>query len=611
MKKYPIFIIFLCLVTAVAHAEERWALLIGIDQYSNDIITPLRGASHDAYTLRDVLVKQAKFPSDNVFCLTSDDKGSLPNLGNILTKLDYIASEAKQGDVFLFFFAGHGVSIDEQNYLLAYESDIRPFLLPKTALSVEELNHYLGKIQSGNTILILDACRNNPSSGRGDEDNLMTESFVDDVKDIQFRATIYACKTGQRAYEWPGKERGIFSVVLEEALNGKADKDLDGKVTLHETEIHLAEYVSKRARSEVGKSQDPWIDMSGDPRAGNLVLTWVPEGPTKKPESSNAGDTAISRDLAGNPEDYLKDTELGQQLNTIEGPGSKEIIDPRLMPLTEQDKIDGWVEASGECYAENISPEEGHQIALERARRNAVKMGLGTGRLTYRNWIRSVGEFENAFTDLSHKGLYGNIIEEKEPLWTSDEKAQMGPYDPLVPIYRATLRAKVSREVSRTNPGFIVSLRLNNKIFLDDEEMTLSITPTQDCYITVLNVLSDHTVLVLDMSAGQLSTAVPGKQTSTLPGEAEREAGKSLRVALSEGRQRDLESIIVIATRDNIPFLSRNTEELRPDIPIAGDKAVLAILPTYQNALDRLDSWLAGIPLGRRAFSIQQYQIKR
>ena len=237
MKKYLVFIVFLCAIAAVCHAEERWALLVGIDEYSNDIITPLKGATRDARALRDMLVQYARFPSDNIFCLTSDDKASLPNLGNIVTKLDYIASKVKAGDVFLFFFAGHGVSVDDQNYLLAYESDIRPFLLRKTALSVEELNQYLSKIQSGNTILILDACRNNPGAGRGDEDNLMTNSFVKSVGDIKFRATIYACDTGQRAYEWPGRGRGFFSVTMEEALKGKADENKDGNVTLSEVGV--------------------------------------------------------------------------------------------------------------------------------------------------------------------------------------------------------------------------------------------------------------------------------------------------------------------------------------------------------------------------------------
>ena len=73
MRRHLLFVIFLCAISVVCHAEERWALLVGIDDYSSDIITPLNGATRDARALRDMLVKYSRFPSDNIFCLTSDD----------------------------------------------------------------------------------------------------------------------------------------------------------------------------------------------------------------------------------------------------------------------------------------------------------------------------------------------------------------------------------------------------------------------------------------------------------------------------------------------------------------------------------------------------------
>ena len=201
------------------------------------------------------------------------------------TALDYIASKALPGDLFLFFFAGHGVFMEEENYLLAYESDVRPLLLPKTGLSVEELNTYLSKIQSGNTILILDACRNSPGAGRGDEDNRLTGSLVKKLglasspperESMKFRATIYASDIGQRAYEWAGKDRGFFSLALEEALSGKADRNSNGEITLNEVALHLGDRVPDLVSRELGgsKKQTPRVDISGDPRAGSMVFSW-------------------------------------------------------------------------------------------------------------------------------------------------------------------------------------------------------------------------------------------------------------------------------------------------------------------------------------------------
>lgn len=624
MKKYVIFIVFLCAIAAVSHAEERWALLVGIDEYSNDIITPLKGAARDARALRDMLVEYARFPADNIFCLTSDDetndKSSLPNLGNIVTKLDYIASKVKAGDVFLFFFAGHGVSVDDQNYLLVYESDIRPFLLRKTALSVEELNQYLSKIQSGNTILILDACRNNPGAGRGDEDNLMTNSFVKSVGDIKFSATIYACNTGQRAYEWPGKGRGFFSLTLEEALKGKADENHDGNVTLSEVGVYLAERVPDLVERELGggRTQIPRIDVSGDPRAGNMVLSWTKaEQRETKPVSEASGVTTVARELRTDTSRRPNESEENPKLLEIDQTRERsedafleldlELPEAGQRPLTQQEIAEGWVDAAGECYGEEITPEMGRQSSLERARRSAIETALGAEMPTRGVLIRSLEDFRRAFNILNQSDIYGKIVEEKEPTWTSDEYIQIRLDAPSVPLHRAALRARVSQETSQPDPSFNVSLRLNNRVFLDGEEMILSITPTQNCYITVFNILSDHTVLILDTYQGPVS----GRQTFLMPTETERQAGKSFRMVLPEGRLENTESVIVIATKDNVPFFPGEVKGSHPDMMITGGKSALEILPTYQAALEEINRWLVGIPLERRAFDIQQYKIRK
>ena len=300
MKTYFICVIFLCTISlAVSHAEERWALLVGIDQYADDMITPLKGAVRDALVLRDALVNHAGFLPDNVFCLTSDDEANLPELGNIVTKLEYIASKMGPGDVFLFFFAGHGISIqygeEYRSYLLAYETDIRSeLLLTKTGLWVEEeLIGSLRKIESGKVILILDACRNDPGSGRGDEDNVMTDAFERAFRlsrkkssgggDIDLRATIYACKTGERAYEYPGLERGLFSVAFEEALSGKADRNEDKKVTLSEVGSYLGKRVPDLLGQTLGggRKQTPRVVIDGDTEAGDWVFSWTPSRPAQ------------------------------------------------------------------------------------------------------------------------------------------------------------------------------------------------------------------------------------------------------------------------------------------------------------------------------------------
>ena len=55
------------------------------------------------------------------------------------------------------------------------------------------------------------------------------------VKVVGFQAVFRACAVGERAYEWAGRDRGIFSVALEEAIRGVGEGPKgDGQVTLTE-----------------------------------------------------------------------------------------------------------------------------------------------------------------------------------------------------------------------------------------------------------------------------------------------------------------------------------------------------------------------------------------
>jgi len=49
-------------VTTWPSKAKRWALVIGVDKYSDPQISPLKGADNDARTLSDALVRYAGFP---------------------------------------------------------------------------------------------------------------------------------------------------------------------------------------------------------------------------------------------------------------------------------------------------------------------------------------------------------------------------------------------------------------------------------------------------------------------------------------------------------------------------------------------------------------------
>ena len=67
----------------------------------------------------------------------------------------------------------------------------------------------------------VDACRNDLTSGRGDHDNVLDDTFACGFKAKPNKDSsgllglaLYACSVGESAYEWADKERGVSSYYL-------------------------------------------------------------------------------------------------------------------------------------------------------------------------------------------------------------------------------------------------------------------------------------------------------------------------------------------------------------------------------------------------------------
>ncbi|MBU1162159.1 MAG: SUMF1/EgtB/PvdO family nonheme iron enzyme, partial [Proteobacteria bacterium] len=276
MMRAVVFIVttFMVVITATfCIAETRWAVLVGIDRYQSPQISRLKGAANDASSLAETLKGTLNFPERNVLVYTSDASGAqLPTTGNIVKALKYIVKKATEEDTFVMLFSGHGVMSGEDGYLLTYGSDLGA--IEFTGLPLTNLNQLLGRIKAGHKLLLVDACRNDPESGKGDKENLLVETFARGIAVTPFTgvkvrsqvaATLFSSEEGQRAYEWPDKDRGFFSYFLEKGLKGEA-ADSDGSVTLG----GLVKYLRREVPDEVQRvlgvdlKQVPWAKMEGN-----------------------------------------------------------------------------------------------------------------------------------------------------------------------------------------------------------------------------------------------------------------------------------------------------------------------------------------------------------
>src|SRR5207244_3299899 len=76
-----------------------------------------------------------------------------------------------------FFFAGHGVQVDGQRYLLTYDANIASTgALKHTSLAATALMQELESVKVAHRVIMIDACRNDPTTG-GKKPNLADEAF--------------------------------------------------------------------------------------------------------------------------------------------------------------------------------------------------------------------------------------------------------------------------------------------------------------------------------------------------------------------------------------------------------------------------------------------------
>ncbi len=137
-----------------AFAQSRHALVVGIDSY--DHVPDLMKAVNDARAVATAF-EAAGFETE---LLIDPDEHSL------LTQLTRFASRLRPGDEAAFFFAGHGVEIDSRNYLLPADVPNVPpgqeFIVIRRSLPVDDVIDAMQRRGARLSLLILDACRNNP-----------------------------------------------------------------------------------------------------------------------------------------------------------------------------------------------------------------------------------------------------------------------------------------------------------------------------------------------------------------------------------------------------------------------------------------------------------------
>ena len=140
-----------------AFAENRVALVIGQSAYRSVVALP--NPANDAQEMTEML-GNAGFKVTTAADLSQNDMRQ--------TVSDFAAKVSESGPdtVALVFYAGHGLQVDGENYLVPVDVDPkREADIPLQAVRLNDVLNTLEAIPTRMRIVMLDACRNNPFPG--------------------------------------------------------------------------------------------------------------------------------------------------------------------------------------------------------------------------------------------------------------------------------------------------------------------------------------------------------------------------------------------------------------------------------------------------------------
>lgn len=201
---------------------ETYVVSVGIANYQN--LNDLTLAENDA----KVMAKLYKTRTKNVITMT----GKYATRANILKALNDQFGRAKQGDMVVFFFSGHG-----------YEGGFCPYDMGgknRNALTYEDIYAVFRKSKATRKIVVADACM---SGGLRKASQSRHQANGSDV--VMFLSS----RTNEYSIEGGRMKNGIFTTYVERGLRGGADTNKDRLITAKEIFVFVSDGVQEISRN--------------------------------------------------------------------------------------------------------------------------------------------------------------------------------------------------------------------------------------------------------------------------------------------------------------------------------------------------------------------------
>jgi hypothetical protein len=196
----------IALAGAPAYAQRRVALVIGNGAYMH--VAPLANPERDAAAIGEAL-RRLQFEHVTV----------LQDLGATALRkalLDF-EPQAADADIAMIYFAGHGIEVDGQNFLIPIDARLaRAAATELEAIPLATVTTVLGAARKLR-LVILDACRDNPFRRRMAADSGRKRSIgrgLSRVEPGENELIVYAAAAGTEAADGSGRHSPFTAALL-------------------------------------------------------------------------------------------------------------------------------------------------------------------------------------------------------------------------------------------------------------------------------------------------------------------------------------------------------------------------------------------------------------
>src|SRR3954452_17340830 len=318
----------LLLVSEPALAEKRVALVLGNSNYQNvaPLANPVNDSSKIAATLKD-----AGFD-------VVDSRRDLPAAETRRALRDF-ADRARDADIAVVYYAGHGIEVDGTNYLIPVDAKLErdtdiydeAFSLDRILIAIEPAK----KLR----LVILDACRDNPFSKKMKR-SVATRAIGQGLAKVEPTSPnvliAYSAKAGSTAADGDGNN-SPFTTAL---ANHLTTPGLDVRRAFG--------FVRDEVLKTTGNRQEPFVYGS----LGGEDVPLVPAPVRAAPAAAAPATPALSAQA-----EVRRDYELAMQV------GNKSALNAFLSQYP-----DGFYASLAKLQLEKIAAEDTRVAATEKAR---------------------------------------------------------------------------------------------------------------------------------------------------------------------------------------------------------------------------------------------------